>query len=176
MRQLDFENNFRNGEINMIKFTLISLYILVLGFNRCLSQSVDNSQTITNDVHLSITVATNVFQSGSSSVCITTLLNSSTNAIEINPASPNEQPSQLEISVTDDMGKFYRLTPTHSVWLGPITIVKVNPGHSFNETNAVTFYTSIKPGDYTLKAARAFMWNGKPFVTESNPVRVHIIK
>jgi hypothetical protein len=121
-------------------------------------------------------VATNVFQSGSSSVCISTLLNSSTNTIDISPASPNKQPSQLEISVTDDMGKFYRLTPTHSVWLGPITIVKVNPGQSFNETNAITFYAPIKPGNYALKVARVFVLNEKPFVIESNPVKVHIIK
>ena len=160
----------------MNKFALISLYIVVLVSNRCLSQPVDGSQTITNHVHLSITVATNVFQSGSSSVCISTLLNSSTNAIEINPASPNEQPSQLEIFVTDDAGKFYRLTPTHSTWFGPITIVEVNPGHSFNETNAVTFYAPIKPGDYTLKAGRIFMLNGKPFDVESNPVKVRVIK
>jgi hypothetical protein len=127
-------------------------------------------------VHLSITVATNVFQSGSSSICITTLLNSSTNIIEIDPTSPNEQVSQLEIFLNDDMKKFYHLTPHHSSLFGPHPIVKINPGHGFNETNALTFYASIKPGDYTLKAVRVFMWNGKPFLIGSNPVKVHIIK
>ena len=160
----------------MNKIALISIYIVILGFNRCLSQSVDNSQTITNDIHLSITVATNVFRSGSSSVCISTLSNSSTNAIEIDPASPNTQPSQLEIFLTDDTRKFYRLTPKHSAWFGSHPIVEVNPGHSIDETNAVTFYAPIKPGDYTLKAARVFMLNGKPFVTESNPIKVRVIK
>ena len=160
----------------MIKFTLISLCIFVLCFNRCLSQSVDNSQAITNDVRLSITVVTNVFQSGSSSVCVSTIFNSSTNTIEIDPTSPNEQVSQLEIFLNDDMKKFYHLTPHHSTMFGPHSIIKVNPGHSFNETNAVTFYAPIKPGDYTLKAARVFMWNGKPFVVGSSAVKVKIVK
>jgi len=160
----------------MIKYTLVSLYILALGFNRCLSQSVDNSQTITNDVHLSITVATNVFQSDSSSVCVSTIFNSSTNTIEIDPTSPNTQVSQLEIFLNDDMKNFYHLTPHHSAYFGSHPIVKVSPGHSFNETNAVKFYATIKPGDYTLKAARVFMLNGEPFLIGSNPVKVYVIK
>ena len=130
----------------------------------------------TNDVHLSIVVATNVFQSESSSVCITTLLNSSTNTIVIDPASPQDQPSQLGIFLSDDTGEIYRLTPWHSAYLGPHPTVDVNPGQSFNETNAVTFNAAIKPGDYSLYAERLITMNGKYFSTWTNPIKVHVKK
>jgi hypothetical protein len=160
----------------MIKFTLISLCIGLLCFNHCLSQSVDNSKSITNDIRLSITVQTNVFQTGSSSVCITTLTNSSTNSIEIDPSSPNTQASQLEIFLTDNAQKIYRLTPNYSSWFGPHSLKEITPGHSFNETNKMTFYETIKSGCYTLKAGRLFILNGEYYNVASKPIEVHIVK
>ncbi|HEX4341983.1 MAG TPA: hypothetical protein VH255_01245, partial [Verrucomicrobiae bacterium] len=73
----------------MIRFALTLLCIGALGINCCLSQSNDNLlPTITKDVQLAITVTTNVFQAGSSSVIHAVTKNSATSAITVETAAP----------------------------------------------------------------------------------------
>lgn len=168
---------FAGDKWHFMRFSLISFCIVVLGSHRCLSQSDDNLQPgIMKDVQLSVTVTTNVFKAGSSSVCESKLLNLSTNTIEMDPTSPNAQPSQLSIFLTDDAGKKYRLTPKHSVFFGYHPMVEVNPGQNMIETNVMTFFPVIKPGEYTLNAVRLFMFDGMPYITACSPAKVRIIQ
>lgn len=157
---------------SMIKYILTSLFIASFGLSRCLSVDLP----IIKDVQLSVTMTTNVFQSGSSSVCKTTLLNLSTNTIKIDPTSPDIQVSELGIFLTDDMGKKYSLTPKYSTLWGSHPIMEIKPGDNFMETNAVTFYVTIKPGHYTLNALQIFTLGGMYCVTEPGHIKVHIIK
>ena len=161
-------------------FSIICAAILVV--NQCMAQS-NNSQIATNwgqsvqGVQLMITMTNRVFKIGSSSVVTSVTRNSSTNAITIDISAPT---ADFDVLLISETGKLYHITTPLNIRVLS-TPVMINPSEEKSESIPVTFGVTrfgdaVEPGDYTLKATRAFSSSGGDFTVESNSIKVTIVK
>jgi hypothetical protein len=164
----------------LLSLSVITLLGLVVASARAGS---DSDQGATNwgksvkGVQLLITLATNVFQVGSSSTVESSIINSSTNAITVDISAPTIHFDVLLISET---GKLYHITTPLAIRELSLPVM-INPGEEKSESIPVTFGVTrfgdaVEPGDYTLKAKRTFSSSDGNFTLESNSIKVKIIK
>jgi hypothetical protein len=159
----------------------IAFVLVILGANRCVAQSND-LQVITNwgqnvqGVQFAVTVTTNVFKFGSSSVVTFVTKNFSTNTITVFvPASM----SGSDVILTNDTGKLYHIIshPKNKNADALLSgLAPIDPGAEVVESIPVTFGENIEPGDYDLKATRHFSSGKVDFTLESNLIKLRIVK
>jgi hypothetical protein len=134
-------------------------------------------------VQLSITLATNVFQVGSSATVESVTRNLSTNDIVVDIFAPT---AVFDVVLTNSAGKSYHIT-TPTAIRGPSQFVTIKPGDKSAESIPVTFGQTrfgdtVEPGDYTLFATRHFSYATQDYVhegqgafkLESNSLKVRV--
>jgi hypothetical protein len=167
--------------------TLLFCFALLLPM-RTLAQSVvppaaaDWGKSV-QGVQLSITLATNVFQLGSSATVESLTRNTSTNDVVVDIFAPT---AVFDVLLTNRTGKSYHIT-TPTAIRGPRQFVVLKPGDKSAEAIPVTFGKTrfgdtVEPGDYTLLATRHFSAATEDYVhegegafkLESNSLKVEV--
>jgi hypothetical protein len=134
-------------------------------------------------VQLSIRMATNVFQAGSSTTVESVTKNSSTNDIVVDIFAPT---IVFDVLLTNSTGKTYHVTTPMAI-RGPRHFVTIKPGEESAESIPVTFGKTrfgdiVEPGNYTLWATRHFSSSKEDYIhegegafsLESNSIKVQI--
>jgi hypothetical protein len=158
--------------------------IIIFGLVVVPASASDSDQEATNwgksvqGVQLSIMMATNVFQVGSSTTVESVTKNSSTNDIVVDIFAPT---MVFDVLLTNSAGKTYHVT-TPMMIRGPRHFVTIKPGEESAESIPVTFGDIVEPGDYTLRATRHFSSSKEDYIhevegaftLESNLIKVQI--
>ena len=174
----------------MKRIILILSAIVILGLVVVPARAgSDSDQAATNwgksvqGVQLSIVMATNVFQVGSSTTVEAVTTNSSTNDIVVDIFAPT---IVFDVLLTNSAGKTYHVTTPMPI-RGPRHFVTIKPGEKSTESIPVTFGKtrfgdSVEPGNYTLRATRHFSSSKEDYIhggegafsLESNLIKVQI--
>jgi hypothetical protein len=163
----------------MIKRILLSICVFVVQTSLCMAQSNGSGNAdvgpSVQGVELSITVNTNIFQTGSAFVIETVTRNSSTNVVTVYTARPS---LGFDVLLVDNQGESYHILPPFKMrWMSEQDAkTNINPGEENRVSLPVTFADTIKSGVYILKVTRGFHIGDKSFTAESNSIKVTIIK
>lgn len=131
--------------------------IAFFGISICIAQQNDSRASENRDAlvcgsQLTVQLGTNVLAPGQTILLSARIKNSSTNyinVVEVNPA------TDFEISLTNNSGKVYKLTPDvkNTAVFSRISH-KVSPGETYQCSVAVSIDYNIKLGSYRLVATR----------------------
>ena len=158
--------------------TLITIWTVTVGIGQCIAQS-SNSQSNTNwgqsvqGVQLAITMRTNLFRVGSSSVIESVITNSSASIITVFETLPE---ANSDVVLISDTGKLYHVTKLPGSFSYRLKSKAIQAGGKKSEYIRLAFGENIEAGDYTIKAIRKFSMSNRDLTLESNSIKVRITK
>ena len=165
------------GATLMERMMVCGICAVVLWSGICYGQT-SGSGTNTNwgesvkGVQLSITLSNNVILRGSTTYITATIRNSSANVITIVETGPL---AGFDVLLTSSAGKLYKLKNHIRVKGRKETMLKLQPGGSYDWAIAATISKDIEAGEYMLQAIRRYWLNDGPVDDlKSNSLKVQV--
>lgn len=124
-----------------------------------------------NGVQMSITLKTNVVNSGSSVGVYAEIKNSSTNTVYIGETAPA---NEFLVLLIDGAGRKLELTNVHPQILFRNLRSQLAAGANRDWIIPISIGKNISAGEYSLKAKRKFSEAGRTFEAESNILKIRI--
>lgn len=154
------------------------MFLAIFGTIACVAQTND-PQTVTNwgksvcGVQLSVALSNNIVAVGSAITVHCWIRNSSTNVVTTH--SFGQPRYDFDVSLIDDSGKVYDLTPERSpqdIFFN--TFIGIDPNKIYESDILLQLDKQIQPGNYELKVTRGILIQRKGYGLESNLLEVQI--